>query len=200
MKIIYDCILSILNNSLLQASNPFLCGDKDLDDFFHNDVDNYAKQLLGKTYCFLSKKEKKSIIVAFTLSNASIDARHLPNNRKKKLTKNIPYEKNMSSYPAILIGRLGVNKEYAGKGIGTELLEFIKQWILAADTKSGCRYLIVDSYNRQDVLHFYESNGFKTLFSSEQQEKEYIGLMDDKPLKTCLMYFDLIVTQLTKGE
>jgi GNAT superfamily N-acetyltransferase len=179
-------------------STPFLCGDKDLDDFFHNDVDNYAKQLLGKTYCFQSKKEKKSIIGAFTLSNASIDARHIPNSRKKKLTKNIPYEKSMSSYPATLIGRLGVNKEYAGQGIGTELLEFIKQWVLAADTKSGCRYLIVDSYNREDVLYFYESNGFKTLFFSEQQEKEYIGLTDNKSLKTRLMYFDLIVTQSAK--
>jgi GNAT superfamily N-acetyltransferase len=186
MKIIYDCFLSILNSSLLQVSNPFLCGDKDLDDFFHNDVDNYAEQLLGKTYCFQSKKEKSNIIGVFTLSNASIDARHLPNNRKKKLTENIPYEKSMSNYPATLIGRLGINKEYAGNGIGTELLEFIKQWILAADTKGGCRYLIVDSYNRKDVLNFYESNGFKTLFSSEQQEKEYIGLTDNKSLKTRL--------------
>ena len=28
----------------------FSCGDKDLDDFFHQDAFLYAEQLLGKTY------------------------------------------------------------------------------------------------------------------------------------------------------
>jgi GNAT superfamily N-acetyltransferase len=100
----------------------------------------------------------------------------------------------MSSYPATLIGRLGVSNKYACKGIGTELMDFIKQWLLAPDNKTGCRYLTVDAYNNEKALKFYEANGFKTLFSSEQQEKEYIGLPSEKELKTRLLYFDLILT------
>ena len=77
----------------------FSCGDKDLDDFFCNDATKYELQLLGKTYFFRLKHDDSVVVCAFTLSNSSIDARKLPNNRKRKLTEKIPHEKNLSSYP-----------------------------------------------------------------------------------------------------
>ena len=49
---------------------------------------------------------------AFTISNDSIKTFLLPNARKKKVIKDIPRQKQMKSYPAVLIGRLGVNKNY----------------------------------------------------------------------------------------
>lgn len=42
------------------------------------------------------------------------------------------------------------------------------------------------------TIHFYETNGFATVFSSEEQEKEYRHIDGDKPLNTRLMYFDLM--------
>jgi ribosomal protein S18 acetylase RimI-like enzyme len=60
---------------------------------------------------------------------------------------------------------------------------------------TACRYLTVDAYNNEAALNFYEANGFKTIFSSETQEKEYVGLPLDKELKTRLMYFDLILSK-----
>ena len=121
---------SPLNREVLNFCSPFLCGDKDLDDFFQNDAINYNKQLLGKSYYFYLKDNEKLIVCAFTLSNSSIDSRHLQNNRRKKLTENIPHEKSLYSYPATLIGRLGVSKVFGGKGIGTELMDFLKLWLL----------------------------------------------------------------------
>jgi GNAT superfamily N-acetyltransferase len=171
---------------------PFSCGDDDLDDFFLNNSENYDRQLLGKSYYYCLKANPSTIVCAFTLSNSSIDARHLPNSRKKKLTENIPYEKRLSSYPATLIGRLGVSKDFGGKGIGSEMLEFIKLWLLDPNNKTACRYLTVDAYNNDAVLKFYEANGFHLLFSTEKQEKEHIGLPDTAGLATRLMYFDLI--------
>ena len=50
-----------------------------------------------------------------------------------------------------------------------------------------------DAYNNEATLNFYKANGFKTIFSSETQEKEYVGLPLDKELKTRLLYFDLIL-------
>jgi GNAT superfamily N-acetyltransferase len=186
------CLIFPLNNETLTHCHPFSCGDNDLDDFFSCDADNYERQLLGKSYCFRLEDDMSEVICAFTLSNSSIDARNLPNSRRKKLTENIPHEKSLSSYPATLIGRLGVSCEYGGRGIGTELMEFIKQWLLEPSAKAACRYLTVDAYNHDQTLKFYETNGFKLLFSSEQQEKEYIGLPPERELKTRLMYFDLI--------
>jgi GNAT superfamily N-acetyltransferase len=187
------CSFFPLTDELVQQSRPFSCGDRDLDNFFLHDAEKYGKQLLGKSYCFCLDSDKSVIISAFTLSNSSIDARNLPNSRKKKLTENIPHEKSLSSYPATLIGRLGVSKEFSGKGVGTELIDYIKQWMLEWSYKTACRYLTVDAYNNAAALKFYEANGFKLLFSTEQQEKEHTGFPLDKELKTRLMYFDLIL-------
>ncbi|MDR1161015.1 MAG: GNAT family N-acetyltransferase [Tannerellaceae bacterium] len=120
----------------------------------------------------------------------------MPNSRKKKLTVNIPYEKSLSSYPALLIGRLGVHQDFGKRGIGSELIRFIRTIALNEDNWSGCRYLTVDAYNNEIARNYYETNGFLYLFSTEKQEKEYIGMPENRELKTRLMYFDLI--QLSK--
>ena len=191
--LIEKCLIFPHNEQMMKQCRPFSCGDKDLDDFFHHDAAKYEWQLLGKTYCFRLSSDNSIIVCAFTLSNSSIDARDLPNNRKKKLTEQIPHEKSLSSYPATLIGRLGVEKEFGGKGIGSELLNYIKQRMLLPSYLTACRYLTVDAYNNESTLKFYETNNFKTLFSSDKQEKEYIGLPQVNVLKTRLMYFDMML-------
>jgi len=190
-----NCFHSPLNNEVIAACQLFSCGDKDLDDFFHNDADNFNKQLMGKSFCFRLEKDPTVIVCAYTLATSSIDARHLPRSRRDKLTKYVPHEKTLSSYPSALIGRLGVNVNFRGKGIGTELIENIIKPILE-NFSIGCRYITVDAYNNPFVLKFYETNGFKSLFSSEEQEKEHIGQSPDRELKTRMMFFDLIRLRL----
>jgi GNAT superfamily N-acetyltransferase len=190
------CTLYPLDKRTLSQCQPFSCGDGDLNDFFCNDVENFNVQLLGKSFCYRLDENPSIIICAFTLANSSIDGRNLPNSRKKKLTATIPHEKHLSSYPAMLIGRLGVHKDYGKKGIGSELIRFIRTIAVDGDNWSACRYLTVDAYNNESTRKYYESNGFLYLFSNEKQEKEYIGMAEEKELKTRLMYFDLI--QLSK--
>ncbi len=50
----------------------------------------------------------------FTVSNDSLKADDLPNSRKKKANKDIPRNKQRKSYPAVLIGRLGVDGARGG--------------------------------------------------------------------------------------
>ena len=188
-----NCKVFSHTDEMLRRSQPFSCGDNNLDYYFLHGAAKYEQQLLGKSYCFRLKSDISVIICVFTLSNSGIDARNLPNSRRKKLTENIPHEKNLSSYPATLIGRLGVNREFGGKGVGSELMAFIKQWMLEPANKPACRYLTVDAYNNEQVLNFYEANGFKTLFSSDMQEKEYVGWSQENELKTRKMYFDLML-------
>jgi len=67
------------------------------------------------------------------------------------------------------------------KGVGTELLSFIKFWFIT-NNKTGCRFILVDAYAEEEnsAIRFYEKNGFKFLSN------------EDKGDKTRLMYFDLI--------
>lgn len=188
-----NCTFAVLSKDLLESCNPFDCGHGDLNDFFANDSQNYSCQLLGKSYSFLLDKNPHEIVCAFTISNDSIKTNFLPNSRKKKVNKEIPRVKQFRSYPAVLIGRLGVSDQFKKNGIGRELMDFIKSWFIDAENKTGCRFVVVDSYNEEIPLAYYQRNDFEFLFSSEEQEKEYMGLPEDYELKTRLMYFDLIV-------
>ena len=170
----------------------FCCGDKDLDDFFTNDCFAYAKELLGKTYFYTVKYAPTTVVCAFTLANAGIRVSDLPNARRKKVEANIPHVKSLKDYPAVLIARLGVSKDFRSKHIGSDVLRYIKYWFLDPYNKTGCRYVLVDAYNSASTIRFYESNGFATVFSSEEQEKEYRHIAEERPLNTRLMYFDLM--------
>lgn len=182
-----------LTQEILEGACDFSCGNEDLDDFFHHESVAYAEDLFGKSYCFCSKVKQEEIFCAFTVSNASIFTSMLPNARKKKIAKNVPYVKRDLIYPAVLIGRLGISTPYHHLHLGSELLDFIKAWFVDSYNKTGCRYLIVDSYNEEVPLAFYQKNGFDFIFSTEEQEMQYRHIVSDGKLKTRLMYFDLIV-------
>lgn len=187
------CKFSILNESVLDSCHPFSCGHDDLNDFFKNDAHNYSKELLGKSYCFRLDENPAIIVCAFTIANDSIKASLLPNARKKKLIKHIPPQKHFKSYPAVLIGRLGVNENFKNRGIGSELMNFIKSWFIDQNNKTGCRFIVVDSYNEDSPKKYYENNSFEYLFFTEEQEKQYTGQISKTHLDTRLMYFDLII-------
>jgi len=192
------CTLQVYNQAILETCQPFDCGNQDLNDFFANDVNNYTSELLGKSYCFTLDANPEIIVCAFTIANDSIKTTSLPNSRKKKVNKDIPRPKQMKSYPAVLIGRLGVHKNYRNfegeeKRIGDQLMDFIKSWFIDGSNKTGCRFIVVDAYNEFGPLRYYRNNDFTELFSTEEQEKEFTGITLDEKLLTRLMYFDLIV-------
>jgi GNAT superfamily N-acetyltransferase len=187
------CTFRQFSQELLSSCNTFDCGHTDLNDFFTNDCINYSNQLLGKTYCFTLDDNPHVIMCIFTISNDSIKANLLPKPRKNRLNRRIPNQKHLHSYPGVLIGRIGVNKNYKRRGIGRELMDFIKSWFIDSANKTGCRFVIVDSYNEEEPLGYYVGNGFSYLFENEDDEKKYTGITTEASLKTRLMYYDLIV-------
>lgn len=188
-------MFSPLTKDVLEKSSEFSCGNEDLDGFFHHDSVSYAENLFGKSYCYYTedKDKEREIVCAFTVSNASIFTKLLPNARKKKVSKLVPHIKQDLIYPAVLIGRLGISVNYQHLHIGTEVINFIKSWFIEPYNKTGCRYVVVDAYNDEVPISFYKKNGFDFMFSTEVQEKAYRGIVSGMPLKTRLMFFDLIL-------
>ena len=72
-------------------------------------------------------------------------------------------------------------------------MDFIKAWFIDPHNKTGCRFIIVDAYNETAPLSYYEKNDFTYMFSTETQEAKCTGKNSTEPLKTRLMYFDLII-------
>jgi len=169
----------------------FDCGDIDLNDFFNRDAALFQRQRLGKTlyYCL---KDTDKIVCAFSLSADSLKTILLPGSRIKKIKELIPREKALQSYPALLIGRLGVSIEFAGKGIGSQLLEEIKYYC-DMNFRDLVRFLVVDAYNNHAILAYYQKNDFSFVFSTEEQEKENLRkkVNDNEILNTRQMFFDM---------
>jgi hypothetical protein len=72
-------------------------------------------------------------------------------------------------------------------------MDFLKSWFIDEDNKTGCRFLVVDSYNENGPMEYYIRNQFIPLFSNEEQERKYTGISESQLLRTRLLYFDLIV-------
>ena len=134
----------------------------------------------------MTESRPHRIVALFTLANDSIKTINLDKSTRNRFNRNINNSKRGRSYPATLIGRIGVNKSLQGFNIGSQLIDFIKNWFRHEDNKTGCRFLVVDAYNNPRTLKFYENNNFKYLYGTEEEEALYF-----KTTMTRMMYFDL---------
>ena len=156
----------------------FDCGDEDLNDFILNDAKKYAAELLATTFLFIDSKNTNKVVAFFSVANDKINYQDGQKPFWNKLARRIPNHKRRKSYPAVLLARLGVSSDYQGHNIGSQIIIFLKGWFTIRN-KTGCRFLLVDSYNCERVINFYSQNEFQCL-------------KDDEGLETRSMYYDLM--------
>ena len=155
----------------------FDCGDSDLNDFLINDSKNYLEKLLAVTYLLVSGDKTAAF---FCVANDKISVQDSDSKSQwKKLSKVMPFHKRYESFPAVKIGRFAVDISMKGQGLGTALLDYIKEFFMT-NNRTGCLFVTVDAYT--ESLEFYEKNGFKYLCPIREQEKNE---------KTRLMYYSL---------
>lgn len=154
----------------------FDCGNSDLNDFLLSDAKNYAKRLLSVTYLIENENE---IIAFFSVSNDRISIRESDKAVWRKIKKEFPYSKHRSDYPAVKIGRLGVNLTHQTSHIGTYILDFVKKTFIT-NNRTGCAFITVDSL--PSAIPFYQKNGFKFLKTSANSQSTE---------NTIPMYYDL---------
>lgn len=168
---------------------PFTCGTEDwhldLKDFFLTDSKDYQAKLLAVTYIL---EDASRTIAFYSVSNdrISVEDGLSQNQFKKKIRALFPGGKQLRSYPAVKIGRLGVHSDFQGQRIGTQVLDFIKATFVT-NNRTGCRFITVDAYNNPRTLKFYTREGFEFLTT-------------DLNAKTRSMYFDLEQIALSRDE
>ncbi len=176
---------SFIRLSVDYKIKPFNCNDDDLNDFLLNDSINYLKNLLAVSY-LIENAEKT--IAFFSVINDKISIEDAPSKTfwKKTINYSVPHPKSHPSYPAVKIGRLGVDKSFQSQGLGTMIVDYIKQ-LFITNNRTGCKFITVDAYDKEKTLNFYERNGFKYLLKSDEDNKE----RKLTPHNTKLMYYDL---------
>ncbi|MCL2282643.1 MAG: GNAT family N-acetyltransferase [Fibromonadales bacterium] len=152
----------------------FSSNDDELNDFLFSDAKNYQSSLMSVTYLV---KNDEEIYAYFSLSNDRLIKDINGNSEWNRLNRSIANDKRRKSYPAVKIGRLAVDKKYAGIGFGKSIIEAVINMYAKTKAQAGCRFVTVDAY--QNALGFYQKNGFA--FLTEQDSSE----------ETRAMYLDL---------
>jgi GNAT superfamily N-acetyltransferase len=166
----------------------FDCDNNDLNEFFQKDAFAHKQHLLAETYFFQPREATEEEIffpvalISF-LNDAIVIEKEERKGEKKGfwdyLRKNVPHEKRgYPSFPAVKIGRLGVQKEYQRLHFGTSLLNMTKDLFLT-NNRTGCRFITVDAENNEATITFYKKNGFDFLWDK------------DSSSTTRIMFFDL---------
>ena len=144
----------------------FDCGDKDLNNFIVNEASDYTRSLLSVTYVVVNKSDKTKVVAFFSLSADKLSVNDFVSNsefnrfRKKRFV----HEKQLRSYPAIKLCRLGVDKSVKGMGIGTIILSLV-EYLCTYENRFGNRFITVDAY--KEAVPFYQRNGFLPLTQKE---------------------------------
>lgn len=110
-----------MTEELAAQCQPYGCTkDKQIDKFFREEYSDYEYQMLGKTYCFVTR-DRQRMVAAFSLANSSVRVDNMPKSKRNKLNRKIPFSKQRSQYPAVLLAQLAVFDGFGGKNIGKEV-------------------------------------------------------------------------------
>ncbi len=167
-------------------SENFDCDDADINEFLKMDSFNYKKQMLANTFVFVDDENKA--VAYFCISTDSIvDLGEAEGYGKRGMMRinsksQIPNEKWRKQYPAIKVGRLGVDKKYQGTGLAYDLMDFIKVFTLE-ELRPACRFLLLDAYNKEKQINYYQKNGFDFLIKTDKEKENRIMFFDILKLK-----------------
>ncbi|MDH5399981.1 MAG: hypothetical protein OEX02_17660 [Cyclobacteriaceae bacterium] len=153
----------------------FRCSQQTLNNYLKFQATKESKQGLAKVYVLCDAA--KRVTGYYTLSSAELPRDCIPADLLKKLPK------GYFGYPAILIGRLAITEEEAGKGLGGELLvDAILRCIVYAE-EIGTSVIIVHPIDTR-AESFYRKYMFVKLpdansmiLKIDHQLKQHFGLV-----------------------
>ena len=134
--------------------SQFLCGEEALDRYFQTQVTQDARRRVANCFVAVETVTEK-IIAYYTIASASILTPDLPPEEIKRLPR-------YPSMPAVRIGRLAVDQQFQGRGLGSALLADAVQHTL--QSAPAVFTLLVDAKN-DGAAAFYEHHGFRRLMS-----------------------------------
>ena len=156
----------------LEASDitdSFDCGQPHLNEFIHKYARQDQRRMLGVTYVAVCCNDPNRVIGYYTLANTSVPRQGLP----QEILRGMP---KYQSLPAILLGRLAIDKRHQRKRLGELLLSRCFENCLLLAGFSGARYLIADV--KESSVTWYERYNFRRIFGgpSADSTKMFVDL------------------------
>lgn len=137
--------------ALTSAHNrkSFSSGIEPLDRYLHELATQDAKRRVSN--CFVALDDDAAIAGYYSFAAASLPLSELPSDTKKRLP-------HYALLPAALIGRLAVDRQFRGLGLGSALI--MDALVRAARAEPAIFALIVDAKD-ETAAAFYEHHEFR---------------------------------------
>ena len=128
----------------------FDCGDEDVTKFLREKALQDQERDLSRTMILAGLPESPNTIVGFhTLIMSQVRQEEIPGD-KPKITRGIP---------VILLGQIGIDNEFQGKGFGDLLLTDAQARVDEISRNVGIRALMLDA-RTENLARWYESRDF----------------------------------------
>lgn len=145
----------------------FECGEPVLDEWLRR----YAGQnRRGNTAAIWVVVDRDNTVVAYTsLSMTAVDVTAA----SPPLAKNAP-----DPIPALLLGRVGVDRRHAGQGLGTALVTHVLATAVELNQRAACRAVVVTAIN-ESSRGWWEYLGFSPMDPDDPESLDLYLLTAD---------------------
>lgn len=120
----------------------------EIDRFYHKDLEKYHTNKLSTVRLV---RLAGKIVAYFTVSMNAIEVNILDKDEKVSGT-------STKKYPAMLLGRIGVDKKYRKKGIAKAICTFCQGLAAITSESVACRYIML--HTPLDKVPIYQKMGF----------------------------------------
>lgn len=147
----------------LKSFQGFCCGDRkfhlDLDEFLLQDALPQGEKRLNATYVFYDTSDRPVGYAALCMSEVD-------NEKTRPVLADAPY----AHVPALLIGRLAIDKRCQRTGYGSSIMKWIRASVETMQV--GCRFLAVHVDTRNEsAMRFYEREDFFKLGEPDRKQQ-----------------------------
>jgi len=132
-------------------TTKFECGTEPLDDYIHRYASQDVRKNVSRVFVATPENDSKKLAGFFTLSAGSVSCSSLPTSLTRKLPR--------YPVPVALIGRLAVDNESQGRGLGSILLADACKKVSQASSVLAVVGIIVEAKDDK-AISFYEHFGF----------------------------------------
>ncbi|MDP2830335.1 MAG: GNAT family N-acetyltransferase [Sulfuricellaceae bacterium] len=129
----------------------FDCGRQELNDWLRQVAHQHQDKRLSKTFVAVREEAPTRICGYYALTLAELENRHLPEAWRKKLPRRIP---------GVRLGRLAVDRQHQGRGLGELLLVDALTRAQRIYAVAGGIGLFVDALDEQ-AAGYYLNFGFE---------------------------------------
>lgn len=158
---------------IIHDRTDFFCGVEEIDDYIRKSAIIESDLNLSRIY-ILKRRENNKVAGFYSLCNMSVSVKDVPG------SEGITYR----SFPATLLGRLGLNNNLKGQHYGKALVYHAMRVSLGASEAIGSRGLVVDAKN-DSLCKYYEDLGFSRHPGKKRliMTMEYIRVLLDPQFK-----------------